>query len=41
MTAPARRATDRPRSPDIGWILTSALTVAAWLLIAFASGLLP
>lgn len=38
MTTPARRATDRRRPADLGWLATTALNVAAWLLIATATG---
>lgn len=41
MSAPARRITDRRRPADLGWLLTTALTVAAWLLIAAAAGVTP
>lgn len=38
MTTPARRITDYRQPIDIGWLLTTALNVAAWLLIATAAG---
>lgn len=41
MTAPARRNSDQRRHPDIGWLLTTALIIACWALIAFAVELLP
>lgn len=41
MMAPRRRTSDKRRRPDIGWLLTIALVIACWALIAFALELLP
>lgn len=41
MNTPARRTTDQRRPADLGWLATTALNVAAWLLIATAAGVMP